>query len=369
MKDVYNIYKLNISLITFVVFTWFLKEFSVLAIPLCLGIILGLIFAPLLIYLRKKISISISLIIIVILFVIFSVVFSSLMISSLYSISNNYSKYQENILSIIHSFTYNNTFLNPDILIDFQEQLFGYLQQNILSYSRYLLGFSLTFVSQYIMVLFTMVFVLIERSLFYVKIDSYYNNDIHSSERLSKLLFDINAQVSRFILLKTLISLSTAVVIYIGFGFIGVDFKFVWALLTFLFNFIPTVGSIIISSLSIIFAFVQFYPDIPPIFFVILLTIITQMIVGNLLDPKIMGDNLNLSPLVIWLFLIYWGWVWGAVGALLAIPIAVIVRVVCEFVPSLKSIGLFMGNSSAILKSHSHHKSIDIKSTDNNENK
>ena len=103
-----------------------------------------------------------------------------------------------------------------------------------------------------------------------------------------------------------------------------------WGFLTLAFNFIPSVGSILITSISIIFAILQFYPLWGPVIAVSIVTLASQMIIGNVIDPLVTGDQLNVSPLFIFCSLLYWGWVWGIAGMLLAVPIAVIIQVVCE---------------------------------------
>ncbi|MDX1667769.1 MAG: AI-2E family transporter, partial [Saprospiraceae bacterium] len=114
--------------------------------------------------------------------------------------------------------------------------------------------------------------------------------------------------------------------------------------MAFFLNFIPTIGSIIASLPPILLAFVQ-YPDDPWKGFATLgLIAAIQMSVGNVITPKVMGDRLNLSPVVVLISLIFWGWLWGPVGAILSIPIASALKIVCENIESLKPIGILMGS-------------------------
>ncbi|MCK4988527.1 MAG: AI-2E family transporter, partial [Desulfobacterales bacterium] len=117
-----------------------------------------------------------------------------------------------------------------------------------------------------------------------------------------------------------------------------------WGALAFFLNFIPTVGSIMASIPPILLALVQFYPSIWPGVITLLSVVTIQMGMGNALAPKVMGDQLNLSPVVVLLSLLFWGWLWGIVGALISIPIAAAIKIVCENIETLHPISVMMGS-------------------------
>jgi predicted PurR-regulated permease PerM len=94
-------------------------------------------------------------------------------------------------------------------------------------------------------------------------------------------------------------------------------------------------------------AFVQFYPSIWPGVITLLSVLTIQMGMGNALAPKLMGDRLNLSPVVVLLSLLFWGWLWGVVGALISIPIAAAIKIVCENIETLQPISVMMGSGKA----------------------
>ena len=119
---------------------------------------------------------------------------------------------------------------------------------------------------------------------------------------------------------KTVISLSTAVVGMILMLIYGVDFILVCGILLFVLNFIPNIGSIIASGVPVLISFLQSGMDIRTISFAVLI-IGTQMLFGNVIEPKMQGSRLNLSPIMVLVSLIFWGWVWGIVGMVLAVPI------------------------------------------------
>ena len=118
---------------------------------------------------------------------------------------------------------------------------------------------------------------------------------------------------------------------------LGVDFALLWGTLVFILNFIPTIGSIVATVPPIAITFFQF-GSIGKTIVVAILLIATQLIVGNILEPKIMGRGLKLSPMVVLLSLIFWGWIWGIPGMLLSVPLTAAIRIGMEQLDSTRTI-------------------------------
>ena len=160
----------------------------------------------------------------------------------------------------------------------------------------------------------------------------------------------ISKQIGQYLVVKVAISGTTGVLVWLTLTLLKVEFALTWGALAFFLNFIPSIGSIIASIPPILLAIVQYYPSPwTPIFTAIVLLTI-QMAMGNVVEPKIMGDNLNLSPVVILLALIFFGWMWGMVGALLSVPIAAAIKIVCENIDALKPISILMGSGKSLWK-------------------
>jgi len=134
---------------------------------------------------------------------------------------------------------------------------------------------------------------------------------------------------------------------YIFMKVVGVDFAEFWAVLIFLLNFIPTIGSIVATIFPSLITLVQFESYTP--FFVVLggVTAI-QVCVGNILEPRLMGNSLNLSPLVILLNLSLWGLIWGIPGMFLCVPFLVISAIVFSHVPQTRSIAILLSRDGQI---------------------
>ena len=135
----------------------------------------------------------------------------------------------------------------------------------------------------------------------------------------------MTANVNRYMGFKTLFSLATGVSVWILLALIGVEFAGTWGLLAFFLNFIPAIGSIIAAIPAIIWALVQLGPS--SALLTLLAYLVVNITIGNLLEPKFMGQKLGLSPLVVILSMIFWGWVLGPIGMVLSVPLTMIGKI------------------------------------------
>ncbi len=138
---------------------------------------------------------------------------------------------------------------------------------------------------------------------------------------------EIDSKVRRYLLTKIAVSATTGLLVGIILALFGLDLALVFGILAFLLNFIPSVGSIIATLLPLPIALVQ-YESVWPIIGVIVLPGIVQTVIGNGVEPKVMGEGLDLHPVTILLALIFWGLLWGIVGMLLAAPMTAVLRIV-----------------------------------------
>ena len=144
---------------------------------------------------------------------------------------------------------------------------------------------------------------------------------------MSAVFREVDAKIKRFLVLKFIISAVTGVLVGTILTLLGLKMALVFGVLTFFLNFIPSVGSIIAVLLPLPVALVQY--DTPlPVIAVLVLPGIVQMVIGNGIDPKLMGRGLDLSPVTVLVALVFWGLVWGVVGMLLAAPMTGILRIV-----------------------------------------
>lgn len=151
--------------------------------------------------------------------------------------------------------------------------------------------------------------------------------DPGSRDRVQGILRHVDESLSRYVTLKTFVSLMTGTLSYVALLIIGVDFAFFWAFVIFLLNYIPTIGSLIATAFPALIAALQFASFVPAVWVLAGVGAI-QVLVGNVIEPRLMGNTLNVSPLVVLLSLAFWGSLWGVVGMILSVPITVMLVIV-----------------------------------------
>jgi AI-2 transport protein TqsA len=205
------------------------------------------------------------------------------------------------------------------------------------------LGSTLNFVSNTLLVLLFLLFILIGRNQLAVKMQTAFEPE--TASRIVGILKNVNKQIQKYLIAKGFISITTGILFFVVLSIFGVEFAIIWGLMAFLLNFIPNIGSFIATVLPLLIAFIQF-DSITSVVWLALFLIGIQVIVGNFIDPRIVGQSLNLSPLVVLFSLMFWGWLWGIIGMFLAVPISVIIKIIFENIDSLRFISVMMSSSS-----------------------
>ncbi len=154
----------------------------------------------------------------------------------------------------------------------------------------------------------------------------------------------VNEKVRRYLGIKTILNAVVAVLTYVVLLIWGVDFAELIALLTFLMHYLPNVGSFLSTVIPGVVALVQF-GSLGEALLIVLILIVLQNIIGNIIEPKVMGTSLDLSPVLVLFALAFWGWMWGVVGMILSVPIMSVTKVVLENVPSTKPFAILMGGN------------------------
>jgi predicted PurR-regulated permease PerM len=150
--------------------------------------------------------------------------------------------------------------------------------------------------------------------------------------------------VKNYLAIKTLVSLGTGIIIGLWLYFLGVDHFLLWAVLAFLLNYIPNIGSIIAAVPAVLLAFVQLGATAAGL--TALGFVVSNMVMGNVIEPRYMGRGLGLSTLVVFLSLIFWGWLLGTVGMLLSVPLTMIVKIALESSPDTRWVALLLASDS-----------------------
>ncbi len=188
-----------------------------------------------------------------------------------------------------------------------------------------------------LLVLLAVVFMLLEAPHLRVKLKTAFHFTEDSEARLQRVL---NA-VTQYMAIKSLTSLATAVCVWVLLWFFSIDFAVLWALLAFLFNFIPFVGALLMMIPPVLLALVQ--TDIPTALLVAAGILVVNTVVGSILEPRIMGRGLGISTLAVFMSLLFWGWVLGTVGVFLSVPLTMALMIALEASPQTRPIAILLG--------------------------
>jgi len=202
--------------------------------------------------------------------------------------------------------------------------------------------------SSLFLVLIYTAFLFVEQPVMMKKLDALATNPAEANN-MHGILTRIATQVQNYVWMKTLVSLATGLLSYLILIWVGVDFAAVWALLIFMLNFIPNIGSILGVVLPALLTLVQF-DTLTPFFFIAIGLGAVQFTIGNLVEPALMGKSLNLSSLMILLSLTFWGLLWGIPGMFLSVPIMVMFAIVCAKFDHLRGIAVILSADGIVEK-------------------
>lgn len=184
-------------------------------------------------------------------------------------------------------------------------------------------------------------FLLSSGDLFYVKLIDAFPN-FGDKKRALRIVFGIERSVSRYLLVVTSINFVLAIVIGLGMWAIGMSQPVVWAALSFFVNFLPYIGPLLGAGLAAAVAIVSFdslgHAALAPIVY-----LTATSIEGQFVTPVILGRQLELNTVSVFVMLVFWGWLWGIAGALMAVPFLVCLKVICDNVVALNTLGSFLG--------------------------
>jgi predicted PurR-regulated permease PerM len=189
------------------------------------------------------------------------------------------------------------------------------------------------------LILLTVMFILAEEVNFIDK----FRHASNSSEKTIKALNQFAESINTYMAIKTLVSFATGLLVMVALMLIGVDYPVLWGLLAFLLNFIPTFGSILAAVPPVLLAIVQL--GFGEALMTAGLYVAVNIIVGNVLEPRFMGRGLDLSSLVVFLSLVFWGWILGPVGMLLSVPLTIMVKIALESSSDTQWIGVMLGGN------------------------
>ncbi len=176
-------------------------------------------------------------------------------------------------------------------------------------------------------------------------------NALHKDEsskiRTANIIRQVDGSLSHYVTLKTLISLMTGGLSYVALLIIGVDFAFFWAFVIFLLNYIPNIGSLVATIFPAFIAALQF-ASFGPALWVLGGVGAVQLLMGNIVEPRLMGNSLNVSAVVVILSLAFWGSIWGLVGMILSVPITVMLVIVLAQFEATRWIAVLLSDKGQV---------------------
>lgn len=338
-----------VALIAFFMTGAVMKITAVVLVPLFISLLLALVLTPMVLQLGKfKVPRVISIVLAGLVIIAALIAIGVVIYKSAHSILQAYPRY-ENRITEIYIWLSNFFDLSYDKDLSVFQNLWSQLgvRNQIRMYTLSLSNSFVGFLRDAIMVALFVVFFLFEAIFFKDKLSTAFEGV--RARQIQKISTDIMLQVSRYLSIKFIISLFNGLVVGLLLSAAGLEFAPVWGIVQFIANFIPVLGSVVVGVAASLLALIQFWPEPGPVILVIVIMLGTNMIIGNILDPKIMGDGLGLSPITILVSLVVWGYIWGFAGMVIAVPMMVIIKIICENVSVLEPISILLGSRRSVM--------------------
>lgn len=304
--------------------------------PFLMALFLSIISAQPIVWLqKKKISQGFSITIVLVFIILVFIGLGQIIGSSVSSFSENAPKYEENLDRMTDSAT--EFLVSKGINITGSNASKLLAPSKIMQFTSNILKQLGSFMGNALTILFLVLFLLMELDSFSVK-----GKAIAQSTNVTMgYLKTIAQSIRHYLSIKTVTSLITGFLIWIALLIIGVDYAIIWALIVFLLNYIPNFGSIIAALPAVLFALIQL--GIGGSLWTLIAFLGVNMIVGNIIEPKMMGKGLGLSTFIVFASLIFWGFVLGTVGMFLSIPLTMAIKIILEQNPKTTWIAVILG--------------------------
>ncbi len=327
---------LLVSLAAFVIIIAGMKLASALLVPFLLAIFIAILIAAPFDWLQRKgLPAGMALLLVLTVLVIVMTLVGSLIGSSVQDFTSTFPVYETRLKEMSSGFV--------DRLAGFGIHISSQLLSSYadpgkaMKMAAEVLGSLGNMLANSFLILVTVVFVMLEAASFPAKWRAGHDNAEASLRRFSTTVNTINQYMG----IKTLTSLATGLAVVILLGLSGVDYAVLWGVLAFLLNFIPNIGSIIAAIPAVLLALVQL--GVTASLAVAGGYLLINIVIGTFLEPRFMGKGLGLSVLVVFLSLVFWGWVLGPVGMLLSVPLTIAIKIALEGQAETRWIAIMLG--------------------------
>jgi AI-2 transport protein TqsA len=319
-----------------VIFVAGLKSASTIITPLLLAIFIAVISGQPVIWLQKKglpKVIAIPSVVIGLIVVLSGV--GGLVGSSLANFSENLPQYEESVVDFMTgSFA---LFEQLGMPVTMEQIQHSFDPGAVMKFTAGALNGLAGFMSNAFIILLVVVFMLFEMDDIPAKLKAISTNRNQPNNRP----YEISRKIRNYLAIKTLTSFSTGLLITIWLWILGVEYAILWGLIAFLMNYIPNIGSLIAAVPAVLFAAVEMGSGAA------LWTgvgyLIINFVIGSVVEPKVMGEGMGLSTLVVFLSLIFWGWVLGSVGMFLSVPLTMVLKIIFESRDDTRNLAILLG--------------------------
>lgn len=320
----------------FVVVVAGMKAADTLLIPFLLSLFIAVISAPPLFYLKGKgVPGGLAMILVVGMIIVTGVLMAWLVGGSLDDFTNNLPKYQESLKLQSTNFV---TWLSTlGIELNVQTITTYFNPAKAMAMAGKLMGGLGNVLTQAFLILITVIFMLLEANAFQTKL----KNHAESPERSLARVEAITSSIKQYMVIKTSTSMLTGILIGLWLWILDIDYPVLWGMLAFLFNYVPNIGSIIAAVPAVLLALIQFGPQAS--LWTAVGYLVVNSLVGNVIEPRFMGKGLGLSPLIVFISLVFWGWILGPVGMFLSVPLTMTMKIVLDSNHDTRGLAAMLG--------------------------
>jgi AI-2 transport protein TqsA len=313
-----------------------IKSAAVIIVPFLLALFVAIILSPLFEWLnRKGLPAGFSLFAVVVLFIGVIALVGMLVGSSVQDFNTNLPSYEAKLRGQVEGVAAMLETFGMEVPAGDLSAVFD--PGRVMKYAASALQSAGTLLTDGLVILLTVVFILLESARFTQKIKS-----IDRDEGAMKHLSEVIEKIKHYMVLKAVISLITGITVTLILMAFGLDYAVLWGVVAFLLNFIPNIGSIIAAIPAVLLALIQLGPLSAT--GITVAYIVINILIGSVIEPKVMGKGLGLSTLVVFLSLIFWGWLLGPVGMLLSIPLTIMVKIALASQPNTKWVAVLLNS-------------------------
>ena len=316
-----------------------MKAASSILVPFFMAVFIAVICTPPLFWLRRKgVPKILALIVILVVILGAGLLFGVLISSSLNDFLISLPDYQERLSNHVAAFV--NWLHQKGVNIP-EEEVSGRFQPGwVMALAGDIFSALSGVLADVFLILLTVVFILLEVADFPKKLRAVLKNP----ERSLSVIEKFSQEAKRYLVIKTLLSAAEGLAIWLWLLILGVDYPVLWGTLVFLLNYVPNIGSILAALPVVLLALVQL--GVGSALLTVLGFVVVNIILGNLIEPKVMGKGLRMSPLVVFLSMAFWGWVLGPLGMILSVPMTSLVKIALESYKDTRWLAIMLGSGT-----------------------